>query len=216
MYPRKLAPVVEALFKDFESLYAARGDYHSKLKAMMPCLAGLSGNLLKYSSIANDLALNDKLVKSYIEILELMFIIKRMPAYLKNRAKRLAVHMPKMHYVDTGLACHLLGLRREAQLLNSPYYGGLLQNLIYMECYKQAAWAEEEVNLSGAPATAPAPNPLSSPATLSDRRRAFWPAACRGAGCCHRPVPGAAGPGAGCRGSWWSRAVAGGSSRPAP
>ena len=135
------------LFKDFESLYAARGDYHSKLKAMMPCLAGLSGNLLKYSSIANNLALNDKLVKSYIEILDLMFIIKRMPAYLKNRAKRLATHMPKMHYVDTGLACHLLGLRSEEQLLNSPSYGGLLENLIYMECYKQAAWAKEDVNL---------------------------------------------------------------------
>lgn len=135
------------LFKDFESLYAARGDYHSKLKAMMPCLAGLSGNLLKYSSIANVLALNDKLVKSYIEILELMFIIKRIPAYLKNRAKRLATHMPKMRYVDTGLACHLLGLRREEQLLNSAYYGGLLENLIYMECYKQAAWAKEDINL---------------------------------------------------------------------
>ena len=64
------------LFKDFESLYAARDDYHSKLKAMMPCLAGLSGNLLKYSNIANDLALNDKLVKSYIEILDLTFIIR--------------------------------------------------------------------------------------------------------------------------------------------
>ena len=135
------------LFKDFESLYAARGDYHSKLKAMMPCLAGLSGNLLKYSSIANNLALNDKLVKSYIEILDLMFIIKRMPAYLKNRVKRLATHMPKMHYVDTGLACHLLGLRSEEQLLNSPSYGGLLENLIYIECYKQAAWAKEDVNL---------------------------------------------------------------------
>lgn len=78
-------------------MYAARGDYPSKLKAMMPCLAGLSGNLLKYSTIANDLALNDKLVKSYIEILDLMFIVKRIPAYRKNRAKRLAVHMPKMH-----------------------------------------------------------------------------------------------------------------------
>jgi len=74
------------LYKDFESLYAARGDYYSKLQAMMPYLAGLSGNLLKYSNIANDLELNDKLVKSYIEILELMFIVHRVPSYLKNRA----------------------------------------------------------------------------------------------------------------------------------
>ena len=55
--------------------------------------------------------------------------------------------MPKLHYVDTGLACHLLGLRNERQLLESPHYGGLLESLICMECCKHAAWAEEEVSL---------------------------------------------------------------------
>jgi hypothetical protein len=135
------------LYKDFESLYAARGDYYSKLRAMMPYLAGLSANLLKYSNVANDLELNDKVVKSYIEILELMFIVRRVPSYLKNRAKRLAVQMPKIHYTDTGLACHLLGLRNEDQLLKSQYYGGLLENMVYMECCKQASWAQEDIGM---------------------------------------------------------------------
>ena len=135
------------LYKDFETLYAARGDYHSKLQAMAPYLAGLSGNLLKYANIANDLELNDKLVKNYIEILDLMFIVRRVPAYQKNQAKRLAVRMPKVHYVDTGLACHLLGLRSEEQLLGSQYYGGLLESLVYMECCKQASWGQEEVGM---------------------------------------------------------------------
>lgn len=133
------------LYKDFETLYTARGDYHSKLQAMVSYLAGLSGNLLRYSNVANDLELNDKLVKNYIEILDLMFIVRRVPAYLKNRAKRLAVRMPKIHYVDTGLACHLLGIRTEEQLLASQYYGGLLESLVYMECCKQATWTDEDV-----------------------------------------------------------------------
>ena len=135
------------LYKDFESLHAARGDYHSKLQALAPYLAGLCGNLLKYSNIANDLELNDKVVKNYIEILDLMFIARRVPAYLKNRAKRPASQMPKIHFVDTGLACHLLGLRTEEQLLDSQYYGGLLESLVFMECCKQASWAGEEVGL---------------------------------------------------------------------
>ena len=46
------------LHKDFESLHAARGDYHSRLRALAPYLAGLSGNLLKYANVANDLELN--------------------------------------------------------------------------------------------------------------------------------------------------------------
>lgn len=135
------------LFKDFESLYAARGDYHSKLEALVPYLAGLSGNLLKYANIANDLNLDDKSIKSYVEILELMFIIKRAPAYLKNKAKRQAITMPKLHMVDTGLACYLLGLYRESQVLSSSHYGGLLENFLYMELIKQATWAKEEVAL---------------------------------------------------------------------
>lgn len=40
------------LFKNFESIYNPKGDYHTKLKALIPYLAGLSGNLLKYASIA--------------------------------------------------------------------------------------------------------------------------------------------------------------------
>ena len=133
------------LYQDFETLYAARGDYYSKLQAMAPYLAGLSGNLLKCASIGNDFDLNDKLVKSYIEIFDLMFIVRHVPAYLKNHAKRLAVRIPKIHYVDTGLACHLLGIRNEDQLLTSQYYGSLLESLVYMECCKQASWAQEVV-----------------------------------------------------------------------
>ncbi|MHB8810933.1 MAG: ATP-binding protein [Desulfobulbaceae bacterium] len=135
------------LFKDFESLYSARGDYHSKLLALVKRLAGLSGNLLKYSNISNELMLDDKLVKSYIEILELMFIVKRLPAYVKNYAKRSVVGMPKVQFVDTGLACHLLGLQSEQALLQSQFYGGLLENYVFMECYKHVSWAIEQVSL---------------------------------------------------------------------
>ena len=135
------------LYKDFETLYAARGDYHSKIQALAPYLAGLSGSLIKYSNVANDLALDDRLAKSYIEILELMFIVRRAPAYLKNRAKRLATQMPKIHFLDTGLACHLLGLVNEQQLLASQYYGHLYESLIYAEITKHIAWANSTTAL---------------------------------------------------------------------
>jgi uncharacterized protein len=135
------------LFKDFESLYTARGDYHSRLRALAPYLAGLCGNLLKYANIANDLGLDDKLVKSYLEILELMFIVRRVPAWRKSAARRQASSMAKLHFVDTGLACHLLGLRSVEQLLGSQCYGGLLENLLYLELQKQSGWAQEEVGL---------------------------------------------------------------------
>ncbi|MEN8216324.1 MAG: hypothetical protein ABFS56_08095 [Pseudomonadota bacterium] len=65
----------DRLFRDFDSVYNAKGDYRRKLKLLIPYLAGLSGQLLKYASIANDLALNEKVVKSYFEALEWMFSV---------------------------------------------------------------------------------------------------------------------------------------------
>ncbi|MFT6732784.1 MAG: putative AAA+ superfamily ATPase [Polaribacter sp.] len=59
-----------------------------------------------------------------------MFIVKRVPSYLKNRSKRNATRIPKLHFIDTGLACHLLGIKTSQQLLTSQYYGGLLENFI--------------------------------------------------------------------------------------
>ncbi|WP_131775166.1 ATP-binding protein [Legionella cincinnatiensis] len=135
------------LFKDFETLYAARGDYRSKLKSLVPYLAGLAGNLIKYSNISNDLGQEDKLIKAYIEIFELMLIIKIVPAYLKNKAKRQAISMPKLQMIDTGLACSLLGIKNKDQLINSSYFGGLLENLIFMELLKQNGWSNEQVGL---------------------------------------------------------------------
>jgi predicted AAA+ superfamily ATPase len=75
-----------------------------------------------------------------------MFIIRRVPAWLKNRAKRQATHMPKLHYIDTGLASYLLGLRTAEQLVSSQFYGGLLETLVYMECCKQSTWSENGAN----------------------------------------------------------------------
>jgi predicted AAA+ superfamily ATPase len=135
------------LFKDFESVYQAKGDYHTKLESLIPYLAGLSGNLLKYASIANDLSQNDKVVKSYIEALEWMFIIKRIHPFVKNSAKRQTIGMPKLQMVDTGLACYLLGIKKPQQLLDSSFYGGLLESFVVMECYKHMAWSQESMKL---------------------------------------------------------------------
>lgn len=135
------------LFKDFEILYSARGDYRVKLTALISYLAGLSGNLIKYANIANDLGQEDKVIKTYIEILELMFLVKRVPGYLKNKAKRQAVTMPKLQLIDTGIACNILNIHNEDHLMQSNYFGGLLENLIYMELLKQSSWSNEHVKL---------------------------------------------------------------------
>ena len=134
------------LLKDFETMHHAKGDYHTKLSALIRNLAGMIGNLIKYANIANDLSQDDKTVKKYIEILELMFIIRRLHPYMRNSAKRAVVGMPKLHFVDTGLACHLLGLKKAEVLHTTQFFGGLIENMVFSELMKHATWAEEDVN----------------------------------------------------------------------
>lgn len=134
------------LLKDFETMHHAKGDYHTKLSALIRNLAGMTGNLIKYANIANDLSQDDKTVKRYMEILELMFIIRRLHPYVRNSAKRSVVGMPKLHFVDTGLACHLLGLKKSDTLHTSQFFGGLVENFVFCELLKHATWAEEDVS----------------------------------------------------------------------
>ena len=134
------------LLKDFETMHQAKGDYHGKLSALVRSLAGMTGNLVKYANIANDLSQDDKTVKKYMEMLELMFIIRRLHPYVRNSAKRTVVGMPKLHFIDTGLACHLLGLKHAESLHDTPFFGGLVENFVYCELLKHATWSSEEVN----------------------------------------------------------------------
>jgi predicted AAA+ superfamily ATPase len=134
------------LLKDFETMHHVKGDYHTKLSALIRNLAGMTGNLIKYANIANDLTQDDKTVKRYIEILELMFIIRRVQPYMRNSAKRAVVGMPKLHFVDTGLACHLLGMKKSEILHTTHFFGGLVENFVYCELLKHSTWADEAVN----------------------------------------------------------------------
>jgi predicted AAA+ superfamily ATPase len=133
------------LLKDFESLHQAKGNYHGKLSALICKLAGMTGNLIKYAHIAGDLAQDDKTVRKYMEILEMMFIIKRLDPYVRNASRRAVVGMPKLHFTDTGLACRLLGLKQAESLHTTQFFGGLVENFVYCELLKHSTWADEEV-----------------------------------------------------------------------
>ena len=76
-----------------------------------------------------------------------MFIIKRIHPYIKNSAKRQTIGMPKLQMVDTGLACYLLGIKKPQQLLDSNFYGGLLESFVVMECFKHMAWSQETMKI---------------------------------------------------------------------
>ncbi|MFA6037124.1 MAG: ATP-binding protein [Legionellales bacterium] len=106
-------------------------DFHLVLKM----LAARTGQLLNYSDIAKDTGVRSNTIKEWVSILERTGLLKLLPAYHSNLNNRL-IKMPKLFFLDTGLAIRLQGWNLEAPVLLSSQAGGLFESLVYGEIIK--------------------------------------------------------------------------------
>lgn len=98
-------------------------------------LAGRVGELLDFSSLANDSEVDGKTVKEWVSVLERMHIISLVMPYSTNLTSRL-IKSPKIYFIDTGLACRLQGWTSAAPISTSPQQGHLFENLVLSEILK--------------------------------------------------------------------------------
>lgn len=97
--------------------------------------AGRIGQQLNISAISNECGIDIKTVQSWLSVLEQTYVIKLLQPYYKNFNKRI-LKSPKLYFVDTGLACSMLGIRKEEELALSHFRGALVENYIILECLK--------------------------------------------------------------------------------
>lgn len=98
-------------------------------------LAGRTGQLIDYSSLANDVGVDAKTIKNWLSILEASFLVFKLPAYFENFGKRV-IKAPKYYFTDVGLLCFLLGIRSPDQISRDPLVGSIFENLVIVECLK--------------------------------------------------------------------------------
>ncbi|MBK7818864.1 MAG: ATP-binding protein [Sphingobacteriaceae bacterium] len=98
--------------------------------------AGRIGQQVNVSALSNECGVDVKTVNSWLGILQSSYIITLLQPHYENFNKR-AVKTPKLYFVDTGLACTLLGIVKEAELQKSYFKGALFENYIVMECLKK-------------------------------------------------------------------------------
>jgi uncharacterized protein len=85
-------------------------------------------------------------LKRYLDLPELLFVVRRIPARSTNLTTR-AIATPKLVMTDSGLAGHLAGTTlRRAQHPTTPV-GPLLENFVLVELACQLGWAEEPIRL---------------------------------------------------------------------
>jgi predicted AAA+ superfamily ATPase len=104
-------------------------------ETFMKLLAGRVGQIVNYASLAGDVGVDAKTLRSWLSILEASFVVFRLPPYHRNFGKRL-VKSPKVYFTDTGLLCYLLGIEEPQQIRRDPLVGHLFENLVVLEALK--------------------------------------------------------------------------------
>lgn len=133
------------LERDIRSLYdiGSLREFHR----FMQLLAIRCSQMLNMSSFATDLGVSVTTIKRWLSVLEAGRIIFILSPHFNNLGKRIT-KMPKVYFLDTGLACHLAGVRDREQLLEGPMAGALFENFCLQETVKCFANRGEQPRLS--------------------------------------------------------------------
>jgi hypothetical protein len=107
-------------------------------------VASLTGQMLNKTSLAAPLGVSVPTITDWLSVLEVTGQILLVPPYFKTFGKRL-VRTPKLYFVDSGLACHLLGLESARALDRSPFLGSIFEGFVASEIAKQ------QINRGGRP-----------------------------------------------------------------
>ncbi|MGL5850766.1 MAG: ATP-binding protein, partial [Phycicoccus sp.] len=116
------------------------------MRRLLGVLGAQMASLVVPANLANSLTVPASTVKRYLDLLELLFVIHRIPAWSTNRTTR-AVSTPKVVVADAGIAAHLAGITlRRARQMTTPV-GPLIENFVLGELARQLGWASESVAL---------------------------------------------------------------------
>lgn len=121
----------------------------AELPRLLRLVAARHACLLNVADLARDAGLPERTVHRYLEVLEAVFLIRRLPAWAANLSQR-EVRASKIFLIDPGLAMHLQGV--DAEVLRRPELalgadGVALEGFVHAELLRQSGWATSRPHL---------------------------------------------------------------------
>lgn len=141
-YPSYVATFLE---RDVRSILRV-GDLLA-FQTFLRLAAGRVGQLVNLSSLGADAGITHATAKAWLSVLEAGYVAWRLPPFHANVSKRL-VKSPKLHGLDAGLACWLLGIRSATQLADHPLRGAIFETWVASEVLKARVHRGLPPNLS--------------------------------------------------------------------
>jgi predicted AAA+ superfamily ATPase len=108
--------------------------------------AAQSGSELNLSRLGADAGVSHNTARSWLSVLQASFLCFTLPAWTPSIRKQL-VKAPKLHFFDSGLHCHLLGVRSAEELEHHPLRGAVFESWVAAELYKRYVHRAEQPDL---------------------------------------------------------------------
>ncbi len=132
-------------YEDYFATYVER-DLREALRVMdlgafesfVRLAAGRTATELNLSGLASDAAVSQQTAKRWLTALEIGYLATTLRPHHRNFAKRLR-RRPRLHFLDSGLVCSLLGIRDAETLQTHPLRGAVFESFVVSELVKAFA-----------------------------------------------------------------------------
>ncbi|MBU6366057.1 MAG: ATP-binding protein [Gemmatimonadetes bacterium] len=106
--------------------------------AFLRLCAGSTAGETHLSRLGADAGVSHHTAKAWLSVLEASYLLFRIPGWHATPRKQV-VKTAKLHLVDSGVACYLLGIREPEQLRTHPLRGALFESWVAAELLKRGA-----------------------------------------------------------------------------
>jgi hypothetical protein len=130
------------LERDVPDVARVRGT--AELSRLVALLALRTASLLNLSTLGSELGIRYETVDQYLTVLERLFLVRRLPAWHSNEAKRL-IKTPKVHLLDSGLTATLAGLEAGDWTTRRDRFGHLIESFAVQQLVAQAGWTDPDL-----------------------------------------------------------------------
>ncbi len=134
---RWLAAYVETYVERDVRQHLAVGDL-AAFQGFLELAASQTANLVNQSALGEGVGVSHNTARSWLSVLEAGYLVRRLSPLHRNVRKRV-VKAPKLHFVDSGLACWLLGIRKPEELKSHPLRGAVFESWVVAEIAKAFA-----------------------------------------------------------------------------
>jgi uncharacterized protein len=116
------------------------------MRRLVNLVAASTASLAVPAAISGRLQVPASTVKRYLNLLDLLFITRQIPAWSTNLTTR-AVATPKLVLTDSGLAAHLTGMSLRRGRHPTAPVGPLIETFVLGELTRQLAFTDQPVRL---------------------------------------------------------------------